>query len=40
MKKKSAIPNSKTLINQWKTGPTSDKVLTPGHGRGVKPIFF
>lgn len=34
-KKKAVVPNSKALIKQWSTGPISDKVLTPGHGRGV-----
>lgn len=37
-KKKAFIPNAKDLMNQWQTGPLSDKLLTPGHGRGV--IFF
>jgi len=35
-KKKPVLPNAKALLNQWKTGPIADKVLTPGHGRGVK----
>ncbi len=34
-RKKPVLPNNKALINQWRTGPSSDKVLTPGHGRGV-----
>jgi len=28
-KKKPVLPNAKALLNQWKTGPISDKVLTP-----------
>ena len=31
-KKKQVLPNAKALLNQWKTGPIADKVLTPGHG--------
>ncbi len=31
MKKKT----NDTLLQQWKSGPLSDKVLTPGHGRGI-----
>lgn len=39
-KKKQAIPSTKQLLNQWKTGPVSDKTLTPGHGRGVLSFIY